>query len=119
MIQVVPDQMAVLQAALDQWGLEPQMDMMHEEMGELMVAINKLKRNHVADQHPYLESKICEEVADVIVCAAELACAFGIEEVQSTIDFKINRLRLERLSNWKDHPRDMGRGSSGDDLEDH
>jgi len=55
-------------AAVDAWGIEPQIDMVVEELGELIVAIQKWKR-YPSESTVH---DIAEEVADVELMLGQL-----------------------------------------------
>lgn len=60
--------------ALDMWGEELQFGMLHEEMGELIVAINKVRRGKGGI------ASVIEELADVEIMLEQIAYIFGIDE---------------------------------------
>lgn len=77
--------------ALETWGVEEQFGMAVEECGELLTAINQLKRGRID------KSKLATEVADVFIMMNQLAIIAGEPEVQEQIEYKLRRLK-ERLS---------------------
>lgn len=80
--------------AVDQWGEQKQVDHMHEEIGELMVALNHHKRGRVnADA-------VREEIADVLIMCFEMAVMYNPKKVSKVIDKKL-RLVKKRLDQPK------------------
>lgn len=101
----------ILYAAVVKHGHYNQIDMLHEEMGELMQAINKVKRHPVNKGregilHPNEVNDIdysqkffaaCSEMADVKVMLTQMELIFDAEACQISLDRKIERLK-ERLN---------------------
>lgn len=82
--------------ALKNWGKEPQMLQVIEEMSELTKEILKnvnRKKNNVAE--------IIEEAADVEIMLEQLKCCYGIE--QEIADYKANKIKViaNRLDEWE------------------
>lgn len=76
----------IYQRALDKWGIQSQVDLALEEMAELIVALNHLKRGRgtVAQVH--------EELADVQIMIKQLSVFFGEIEVDAVKEKKLERL---------------------------
>lgn len=72
--------------AIQMWGIEGQVDMFHEEVGELISALNKYKRGRVG------KDAVVTEIADVQIMAEQLAVWFGENEVSREKEYKLNRL---------------------------
>ena len=72
----------ILDAVILKWGMEAQIDMLHEEMGELMSAINKHKRGR---RH---RSYVQEEIADCLMMLQQMRHYFGKEDVDMWIRVK-------------------------------
>ena len=104
----------ILQCAINTHGVLKQLDMLHEEMGELMTAINKMKRAlpdgfvKQFDVIPYpLETtsvdyslkyfNLCSEVADVRILLSQLERMLCKESIDISEDRKLLRLK-DRLS---------------------
>jgi NTP pyrophosphatase (non-canonical NTP hydrolase) len=81
----------ILDAVLLKWGAEAQVDMLHEEIGELMSALNKHKRGRV--ERTYVQ----EEIADCLIMLQQMRHYFGKGEVDMWIKVKTKRLE-ERLA---------------------
>lgn len=80
--------------AIQRWGIEAQVDMFHEEVGELLSALNKYKRGRVG------KDAVVTEIADVQIMAEQLATWFGEDEVRKEKEYKLNRLarRVQKAS---------------------
>lgn len=80
------------------WGRIAQYDQMIEEMGELIVAINKYKRKCLYGEYksnPKVEENLIEELADVKMCLEQLCIFSGEEKVDKTLDEKLEKLQEE------------------------
>lgn len=77
--------------ALSVYGLEAQMEMVHEECAELINALCKLKRNRCD------WSDVITEIADVMIMCEQMAFYFGKERVIAEKKRKLQRLK-EKLS---------------------
>ena len=83
-----PERRRILQAAIDTWGIPPQLDMMVEEMSELTKAICKYKRG--ARIPAALIAHIREEMADVRIMLDQMDIIFGkTDDIEQD---KLNRL---------------------------
>lgn len=78
--------------AIKKWGVDSQVYMAYEEMGELLSAINKLLRKRVT------VDDVITEIADVQIMTEQLALIFGQDKVSTEKDRKLKRLE-ERLKN--------------------
>jgi len=77
------------------WGVQPQLDMLDEEVGELLAAIHKHKRNRVTDKD------VITELADVSIMVEQMSILFGgYEEFVKEKNYKLER--LEKRLNEKD-----------------
>lgn len=78
----------VLQAAIDEWGVENQTIVAIEEMAELTKELTKSLRgiDHTAG--------ITEEMADVYIMLEQVKMMYGVDEsaLQKMVDQKLNRL---------------------------
>lgn len=78
------------------WGLIAQYDQAVEEMGELIVAINKYKRKclygEYKDNNKVIENLI-EEIADVKMCLEQLEAYAGKENVERVFEEKLQKLQ--------------------------
>lgn len=76
--------------AINFFGHREQRGMMVEEMGELMVAMNKYERYHTPTQL----DNIAEEIADVYIMLAQMRVSYDIQDgdIEFYIDEKLNKL---------------------------
>lgn len=74
--------------AIALWGVETQTGMFHEEVGELMQAINKHKRNPNADTLDHLT----EELTDVKILIAQIEQTLDPVRLEFWLGFKLERL---------------------------
>lgn len=82
--------------ALKDWGKEPQMMQVIEEMAELTKEILKninRKKDNIAE--------LVEETADVEIMLGQLKCCYQIE--QKVADYKADKMEkiAQRLENWE------------------
>ena len=90
---------SILRAAIAKYGISHQVDMAHEEMGELVVALHHLKRGKAT------ADDVITEIADVTIMIYQLAEMFGVEKVQAEIDRKLKRLS-ERMNSEMNESED-------------
>ena len=80
------------------WGRIAQYDQMLEEMGELIVAINKYKRKCLYGEFKHnekAEENLIEELADVKMCLEQLCIFAGEDKVDEMLDVKLGKLKEE------------------------
>ena len=94
----------ILQAAINKYGTNHQLDMAIEECAELIQAINKVRRAGLVSYHitkPNMSmtldntiaySNLCAEVADVKIMIAQLELMLDKDTIQKAYDTKIKRL---------------------------
>lgn len=92
--------------ALHKWGLSSQLDMLVEECGELIVAVQKLHRYGKTAKRV---DAVLEELADVSIMIGQMTltdalaltgeAAYNVKREQ-----KLNRLR-ETIANWREDVR--------------
>jgi NTP pyrophosphatase (non-canonical NTP hydrolase) len=82
---------AILQNAIDAWGIDAQCEMIEEECMELALALQKFKRVRGSKQDKY--ENIIDEIADVTIMITQAHKIFDADLIQSRIDFKMNRLK--------------------------
>lgn len=69
------------------WGIQTQLDLLNEEIGELLAAIHKSKRNKVTD------ADVITELADVSIMVEQMSILFGgYEEFVKEKEYKLERL---------------------------
>lgn len=89
---------AVFAAAREQFGSDHQLVVAQEELGELISAISRVKR-----QRPGAVENLVEELADVEVMVRQIALMFNaVAVVERIFDEKVDRL-AERVAKGKDH----------------
>ena len=90
------ERLEVYRQATELWGLVAQYDQCVEEMGELIVAINKYKRKclygEYKDNNKVIENLI-EEIADVKMCLEQLEAYAGKENVERVFEQKMQKLQ--------------------------
>ena len=79
----------VLKEAISHWGIDAQLGMIQEECAELIVAINKWFRNSDG-----CKEMVIEELGDCLVMCYQGLEIFGEDEVQKSIDKKIEIIKL-------------------------
>lgn len=72
--------------ALDHWGEEAQRNMVMEELGELVAAINQHDRGRIPD------SELADEMADVRLCLRQLDHMVGQEVADAGLERKMDAL---------------------------
>lgn len=93
------------------WGLVAQYDQAIEEMGELIVAINKYKRKCLYGEYQGSNKVIddlIEEIADVKMCLEQLSYYVGEDNVERVLDQKMGKLQeeiayMEKIKESKDN----------------
>lgn len=86
--------------AIKDWGLDAQVKMMFEEMGELSVAIARFDRGRASIKD------VITEIADVTIMAEQMGLIFGKEKTENEIEYKLNRLK-EKLDKFeKEHGKE-------------
>ena len=90
----ITQEQEIYKKAIQTWGSESQTDMAIEEVGELLSAIGKFKRDRVD------KSELIDEIADVTIMMRQMALLHGFDEVEARIEFKLERLknRLEKYA---------------------
>lgn len=88
------------------WGLVAQYDQAIEEMGELIVAINKFKRKCLYGEYNGNEKiidNLVEEIADVKMCIEQLEGFMGEDKVEAVLDQKMQKFlgQIEEMSKLK------------------
>lgn len=77
---------AVYEEAVAKLGEEGQLDMVYEECGELISALNQYRRGRVS------ADAVIEEIADVQIVCRQAALIFGKEKVLAERKRKLARL---------------------------
>lgn len=84
----------IFRQAVNTFGADNQIGMLHEEVGELLAAINQYARGRVK------KDAVVTEIADVMIMCEQMAEIFGREETEAEKKRKIQRLaeKLEEAS---------------------
>jgi len=80
---------------VDTWGVESQLNMVTEEIGELLQAISKFRRSYNKDDETKLKAydHLCEEIADVENMINQMREMFDSELID-----KYKKEKLERIT---------------------
>lgn len=90
---MLDDERDLFSLALRTWGPGPQVGMLHEEIGELLMALNKVQRAH-PDRASEVFDNLAEEVADVLIMLDQMQVLFRMEtRVETWRQTKVQRLR--------------------------
>ena len=85
-----PNKNILYQAAINQWGKPLQYGLLSEEVGELLVAVNKYRRGKVP------KGAVIEEIADVRIMLEQIAYLLDIK------NSSINKKTTEKLDKMKE-----------------
>jgi len=100
-VPLVMWKMSILDRAIKQWGIEAQLDMLVEEAGELIVAIQHMKRGRVT------WNEVAEEIADVRIMTSQFHTLDGVSDMIHRKEMeKLERLE-KKLNDKKDVLSDM------------
>lgn len=102
------ERLKIYKQAENLWGLVAQYDQAIEEMGELIVAINKYKRKCLYGEYsnnPKVEDSLIEEIADVKMCLEQLEDYMGSDRVNEVFAKKMQKL-LDEIEEMKKIKKD-------------
>ena len=90
------------QATLEKWGEEAQYDQAVEECAELIAALKHFRRGKVDQQ------AVIDELADVTLMLGQLTWMFGTEQVEESVQKKLEKLSrlLESSDQQQEEPED-------------
>lgn len=103
----------ILKSAIEAFGVHNQIDMLHEEIGELLQAVNKLKRiggisvdnrifnkptKELSVQYSISYNNLCSEVADCRIMLSQLEIMLNKETIDICEERKLSRLK-DRVDN--------------------
>jgi NTP pyrophosphatase (non-canonical NTP hydrolase) len=100
----IEQQNEILSQAIETFGINNQLDMVVEECGELIQAINKVKRSRISLEKQVIPSNqnyindtftyfnLCSEVADVKIMLMQLELILNKEAIDISVERKIKRL---------------------------
>ena len=79
---------------LEKWGYNSQLDQCIEEMAELTVAINKIKRKQLGEyKGQNTEENFIEEVVDVFFCIEQFIDWIGEEKFNKAMQVKFEKFK--------------------------
>lgn len=90
------ERLEVYRQATELWGLVAQYDQCVEEMGELIVAINKFKRKVLYKEYKGDNSiieNLVEEIADVSICMEQMRDFYKDYGVEQVIEKKMEKFK--------------------------
>lgn len=91
------DRKVCYKQAIEKWGIESQYDQMIEEMAELIVAFNKLKRagKEIAQKKDGVLENVYEELADVKMCLEQMEYIFGSDNINNMLEEKMKKFKSQ------------------------
>ncbi len=100
------ERLEVYKQAEELWGKVAQYDQCIEEMGELIVAINKYKRKVIYGEYKdnqKIIDNLIEEIADVKMCIEQMSYFVGDDNVERVLDQKMQKFmgQIEQMKNAK------------------
>jgi NTP pyrophosphatase (non-canonical NTP hydrolase) len=93
---------SVYKRAVDLWGIESQINMMTEEIGELLQAISKFRRSQNKSDEVKIEAynHLCEEIADVENMINQFRYIFNPNIIDMYKEQKLKRI-LEKIIKYE------------------
>ena len=85
------EKLNIYRTALDKWGINAQINMVFEELGELSTALARHKRGRASNKD------VITELADVTIMCEQMALLLGYDDYEKEIENKLKRL-TERLN---------------------
>ena len=85
------ERMEIVERVAKHYGFTSQLDMMIEECGEMIVAINHYKRQRVSTE------RLIEEFADIWIVLKQMGVFLDESSIANVIDYKLRR--VERVIN--------------------
>ena len=85
------ERMKIVERVAKHYGFTPQLDMMIEECGEMIVAISKYKRKRVSTE------RLIEEFANIWIVLKQMGIFLDESSIANVIDYKLRR--AERVIN--------------------
>ena len=91
----------VYKMAVDTWGVESQMNMMTEEIGELLQAISKFRRSYNKSEEDKKDAynHLCEEIADVENMIQQFRYMFDADIIDKYKNEKLERTLKKLIEN--------------------
>ena len=85
------ERMEIVERVAKYYGFTPQLDMMIEECGEMIVALNQYKRQRVSTE------RLIEEFADIWIVLKQMGVFLDESSIANVIDYKLRS--IERVIN--------------------
>lgn len=85
------ERMEIVERVAKHYGFNPQLDMMVEECGEMIVAIGQYKRQRISTE------RLIEEFADIWIVLKQMGVFLDENSIANVIDYKLRR--VERVIN--------------------
>ncbi|MGD9901485.1 MAG: hypothetical protein AB7S44_02985 [Spirochaetales bacterium] len=92
------ERLNMYEEATKKWGWIAQIDQAIEEMAELMIALNKYKRNVVYKEDTdkaQIDENLYTELADVSMCLEQLINVFGEDKVEEKLNIQLAKFRKQ------------------------
>lgn len=80
------ERMEILERVAKYYGFTPLLDMMMEECGEMIVALNHYKRQRVSTE------KLIEEFADIWIVLKQMGVLLDENAIANVIDYKLRSI---------------------------
>lgn len=80
------ERMEIVERVAKYYGFAPQLDMMVEECGEMIVAINHYKRQRVSTE------RLIEEFADIWIVLKQMGVFLDESSIANVVDYKLRRI---------------------------
>ncbi len=102
------ERLQIYNKATKLWGLVAQYDQCVEEMGELIVAINKYKRKVLYKEYKTdnkIVKNLVEEIADVSICLEQMRYFFKDYKIDEVIERKMQKFlgQIEQMEKEKNN----------------
>ena len=102
------ERLQIYNKATKLWGLVAQYDQCVEEMGELIVAINKYKRKVLYKEYKTdnkIVENLVEEIADVSICLEQIRYFFKDYKIDEVIERKMQKFlgQIEQMEKEKNN----------------
>lgn len=85
------ERMEIVERVAKHYGFMPQLDMMVEECGKMIVVINRYERQKVSTE------RLIEEFADIWIVLKQMGVFLDERSIANVIDYKLRR--VERVIN--------------------
>ena len=92
------DDWDTLAEAIEAYGARAQLDLLQEEAAEVIAAVSHFRRGR-----ELARDRLCEELADLIIMAAQAAMILGRDSIDCHVRAKLNRLHARVARHNKEH----------------